>query len=163
MKKLLIVWHSMTGGSEALARAALAGAEEADEAEVLLHHAGKGTAEDMLRADGYLFVFPENLAAISGVMKAFFDRCYYPCLGQIEGRPYAVIVCAGSDGRNAVRQAERIATGWRLKKVSDSQIICTNAQTPEEILAPKTIAPADLQKARDTGAALAAGITLGIF
>ncbi len=160
MKKLLIVWHSMTGGSEALARAALAGA---DEVETQLLYAADATADDLHGASGYLFVFPENLAAISGGMKAFFDRCYYPCLGQIEGRPYAVIVCAGSDGSNAVRQAERIATGWRLKKIADSQIICTDAQTPEEILAPKTIAPAALQKARDTGVALAAGITLGIF
>lgn len=160
MKKLLIVWHSMTGGSEALARAALAGA---DEVETQLLYAADATADDLHGASGYLFVFPENLAAISGGMKAFFDRCYYPCLGQIEGRPYAIIVCAGSDGSNAVRQAERIATGWRLKKIADSQIVCTYAQTPEEILAPKTIAPAALQKARDTGAALAAGITLGIF
>lgn len=160
MKKLLIVWHSMTGGSEALARAALAGA---DEVEAQLLYAADATADDLLGASGYLFVFPENLAAISGGMKAFFDRCYYPCLGQIEGRPYAIIVCAGSDGSNAVRQAERIATGWRLKKVADSQIICTYAQTPEAILAHKLLSEADLQKARDTGAALATGITLGIF
>jgi NAD(P)H-dependent FMN reductase len=160
MKKLLIVWHSMTGGSEALARAALAGAAEV---EARLLHAADATADDMIGADGYLFVFPENLAAISGVIKAFFDRCYYPCLGQIEGRPYALIVCAGSDGSNAIRQAERIAMGWRLKKVADSQISCTHAQTPEAILAPKTIAHADLQMARDTGAALATGLAVGIF
>jgi multimeric flavodoxin WrbA len=160
MKKLLIVWHSMTGGSEALARAAFAGAAEV---EARLLHAGDVTAADIMGADGYLFVFPENLAAISGVMKAFFDRCYYPCLGQIEGRAYAVIVCAGSDGRNAVKQAERIATGWRLKKIADSMIVCTHAQTPEAILAPKTISEADLAKARETGAALAAGLSLGIF
>jgi multimeric flavodoxin WrbA len=160
MKKLLIVWHSMTGGSEALARAALGGALEV---EARLVYAADVTAADMLGADGYLFVFPENLAAISGVMKAFFDRNYYPCLGQIEGRAFAVIVCAGSDGRNAVAQAERIATGWRLKKVADSMIVCTHAQTPEAILAPKTIAPTDLQKARETGAAMAAGLALGIY
>lgn len=160
MRKLLIVWHSMTGGSEALARAALAGATEV---EARLLHASDVTAEDMLGADGYLFVFPENLAAISGVMKAFFDRCYYPCLGQIEGRAYAVIVCAGSDGRGSVTQAERIATGWRLKKVADSMIVCTHAQTPEAILAAKTITEPDLQKARETGAALAAGLALGIY
>lgn len=160
MRTLLIVWHSMTGGSEALALAAYAAATEVD---ARLLHAGEVTAEDMLGADGYLFVFPENLAAISGVMKAFFDRCYYPCLGQIEGRAYAVMVCAGSDGRNAVAQAERIATGWRLKKVADSMIVCTHAQTPEAILAPKTIAEADLEKARETGAALVAGLSLGIF
>jgi multimeric flavodoxin WrbA len=160
MKKLLIVWHSMTGGSEALARAAFAGAEEV---EARLLYAEDATAGDMLGADGYLFVFPENLAAISGVMKAFFDRCYYPCLGRIEGRPYALIVCAGSDGSNAIRQAERIATGWRLKKVADSMIACTHAQTPEAILAPKVIAQADLGRARETGAMLAAGLALGVF
>lgn len=160
MKKLLIVWHSMTGGSEALANAAFTGAVDAD---VRLLHADQAQADDMLWADGYLFVFPENLAAISGVMKAFFDRCYYPCLGQIEGRPYAVIVCAGSDGSNAVRQAERIATGWRLKKVADSTIVCTHAQTPEAILEAKTIAEADLKHARELGATIAAGLAIGVF
>jgi multimeric flavodoxin WrbA len=160
MRKLLIVWHSMTGGSEALARAARAGATEV---EARLLHAGDVTAADMLGADGYLFVFPENLAAISGVMKAFFDRLYYPCLGQIEGRAFVVIVCAGSDGRSAMAQAERIATGWRLKKVADSMIVCTHSQTPKAILAAKTIADADLQRAHQTGAALAAGLALGIY
>ena len=159
MKKLLIVWHSMTGGSEALAHAAAAGAEDV---EVHLLHADMAAA-DMLAADGYLFVFPENLAAISGVMKAFFDRCYYPCLGRIEGRAYALIVCAGSDGSNAVRQSERIAMGWRLKKVADSLIVCTHAQTPEAIMATKRIPEADLVRARELGATLAAGLAMGVF
>jgi multimeric flavodoxin WrbA len=160
MKKLLIVWHSMTGGSEALARAAHAGAADV---EARLLHADAAGADDMLGADGYLFVFPENLAAISGVMKAFFDRCYYPCLEQIEGRAYAVIVCAGSDGSNAVRQAERIANGWRLKKVADSIIICTHAQTPEAILAAKKLSEAHLKQANDLGATMAAGLAMGVF
>jgi multimeric flavodoxin WrbA len=119
--------------------------------------------QDLLNADGYIFIFPENLAAISGVMKAFFDRSYYPCLGQIEGRPFAIIVCAGSDGTNAVRQAERIASGWRLKKVADSQIICTHAQTPEAILAQKQMTASDLHAARQLGAAMAEGLALGVF
>ena len=160
MKKLLIVWHSMTGGSEAMARAAAVGAQEAD---VLLLRADHAQADDMLAADGYLFVFPENLAAISGVMKAFFDRVYYPCLGKIEGRPYAVAICAGSDGSNAIRQVERIASGWRLKKIAESVIICTNAQTPEAILAAKVLSKAELQKARDLGATIAAGLVMGLF
>lgn len=163
MKKLLIIWHSMTGGSEALARAAAEGAGAETENAVRLLHAGGAHPHDMMCADGYIFAFPENLAAISGVMKAFFDRCYYPCLGQIEGRPYVLMVCAGSDGSNAVAQAERIATGWRLKKIADSRIICTHAQTPEAILVRKTISGPDLQTARETGAALAAGLKLGIF
>ena len=85
------------------------------------------------------FCAPENLAAISGLMKEFFDRSYYPVLGKIEGRPYAQMVCAGSDGENAARQTARIATGWRLKEVQPPLIICTHAQTPEAILAEKTI------------------------
>jgi len=163
MKRLAIIWHSMTGGSKALAEAAASGAANASGVETLLLHADDASPQTLLEADGYIFAFPENLAAISGVMKAFFDRSYYPCLGQIEGRPYALLVCAGSDGSNAVRQAERIATGWRLKRIADSLIVCTHAQTPEEILAPKTISEADLTMAGELGAAMAEGLALGVF
>lgn len=163
MKRLVIIWHSMTGGSKALAEAAAFGAANTSGVETLLLHADDASPETLLDADGYIFAFPENLAAISGVMKAFFDRSYYPCLGQIEGRPYALLVCAGSDGSNAVRQAERIATGWRLKRIADSLIVCTHAQTPEQILAPKTISEADLTTAGELGAAMAEGLALGIF
>lgn len=163
MKELLIVWHSMTGGSKALAEAALQGAKADSTATVKCLSADQASVSDMFAAHGYLFVFPENLAAISGMMKAFFDRCYYPCLGKIEGRPYAVIICAGSNGTNAARQAERIATGWRLRKIADALIICTHAQTEAAILAPKTIAEEDLAQARQTGAQMAAGMALGIF
>jgi multimeric flavodoxin WrbA len=163
MKRLAIIWDSMTGGAQALAMAAAEGARGNADGDVRLVAAHSALASDMLEADGYLFVFPENLAAISGVMKAFFDRAYYPCLGQIEGRAYAVIVCAGSDGSNAVRQVERIATGWRLKRVADSMIVCTHAQTPEAILAPKVIEEAELSAARDLGAAMAEGLALGVF
>lgn len=163
MKRLVIIWHSMTGGSKALAEAAASGAANASGVETLLLHADDASPETLLDADGYIFAFPENLAAISGVMKAFFDRSYYPCFGQIEGRPYGLLVCAGSDGSNAVRQAERIATGWRLKRIADSLIVCTHAQTPEEILATKTISEADLTRAGELGATMAEGLALGIF
>lgn len=163
MKQLLIIWHSQTGGSKALAQAAAEGAAAFDAIEAKLLFADAAQPAQMLQSDAYLFVFPENLAAISGVMKAFFDRCYYPCLGKIEGRPFAIIVCAGSDGSNAARQAERIATGWRLKKVADPLIVCTNAQTEAAILGSKTISPDELRKAVDTGAHIAAGVALGVF
>lgn len=153
----------MTGGSKALAQAALDGTAGESEVNVRFLQAEEAGSEDMVSSDGYLFAFPENLAAISGVMKAFFDRCYYPCLGKIEGRPYALLVCAGSDGSNAVRQAERIATGWRLRKIAESQIICTHAQAPEQILAAKVIDEAGLTRARDLGAAMAGGIAMGLF
>lgn len=163
MKKLLIIWHSQTGGSQALAQAAAEGAATFDLTETELLPADEAQPTLMLKSDAFLFVFPENLAAISGVMKSFFDRCYYPCLGKIEGRPYAIMVCAGSDGSNAARQAERIATGWRLRKVASTFIVCTHAQTEADILGPKTISQADLQQAHDTGARMAAGVALGIF
>ncbi|MBK6707328.1 MAG: flavodoxin family protein [Sphingomonadales bacterium] len=163
MKRLAIIWHSMTGGSKALAEAAAEGAGSAEGIATFLLRADDADPQTLLDADGYIFAFPENLAAVSGVMKAFFDRCYYPCLGQIEGRPYALIVCAGSDGSNAVRQAERIATGWRWKRIADSLIVCTHAQTPEAILAPKIIDEAELAKAHELGAAMAEGLALGVF
>jgi multimeric flavodoxin WrbA len=119
--------------------------------------------DDLLAADGYIFAAPENLAAIAGVMKDFFDRTYYPVLGRIEGRPYALLICAGSDGANAARQIARIATGWRLRPVAETVIVCTHAQTPAEILAPKVIAGADLDKCAQLGATLAAGLAIGIF
>ncbi len=162
-KQLLIIWDSMTGGSQVLAQAAWQSAQLVDDVTVHILYAADANAADMIAADGYIFACPENLGAISGVMKAFFDRCYYPCLGAIEGRGYAVMVCAGSDGSNAVRQIERIATGWRLRKIAHSIIICTHAQTPEQILAPKIIAENDLSKARDLGTAFAHGIAIGVY
>ena len=71
--------------------------------------------------------------------------------------------CAGSDGRNAARQIERICTGWRLRAVAEPLIVCTRAQTPEAILAPKTIAADDLTRCEELGATLAAGMAMGIF
>lgn len=155
---LLIAWHSRTGGSRALAEAAATGGGAAR-----LVAADDVTPEILQAAGGYLFVGPENLAALSGAMKEMFDRCYYPCLGRIEGRPYATIICAGSDGENAQRQLDRIATGWRLKRVADPMIVNTDAQTPAAILAPKTIEQDSLTEARDLGAALAEGLAAGIF
>jgi multimeric flavodoxin WrbA len=100
---------------------------------------------------------------VSGQLKDFFDRCYYPALDRINGRPYASLVCAGSDGQNAARQIARIATGWRLKPAADPLIVCTHAQTPEAILAPKQIGADDLERCRALGEALAVGLALGVF
>ncbi|MEX0317116.1 MAG: flavodoxin family protein [Ruegeria sp.] len=161
MAKLLIVYHSRTGGSRQMAEAAAVAAR--GEAQTVLKTADQAGPEDLLQADGYIFCAPENLAAIAGAMKEFFDRCYYPVLGRIQGRPYAQMVCAGSDGENAVRQIARIAQGWRLKEVQPPLIVCTHAQTPEQILAEKTIPEAELDQCRDIGQALAAGLSMGVF
>jgi multimeric flavodoxin WrbA len=163
MKTLLIVYHSLTGGTRQMAEAAASGARGEPEISVRLLAAPQAGGDDMLAADGYLFATPENLAALAGKMKDFFDRAYYPVLDRINGRPYATLVCAGSDGQNAVRQIARIATGWRLRAIAEPLIICTHAQTPEAILAPKRIPPADLARCTELGAAFAAGLAAGIF
>jgi multimeric flavodoxin WrbA len=161
MKQLLIVYHSKTGGSRQMAEAAAAAANE--EVQTVLKAARDAERDDLLQADGYIFCGPENLAAIAGVMKDFFDRCYYPVLGRIEGRPYAQMVCAGSDGHSAARQTARIAQGWRLREVLKPLIVCTHAQTPEQILAEKTIPDDQLALCRDLGAAIGAGLAMGAF
>ncbi len=162
MKTLLIVFYSRTGGARQMAEAAARGASTG-EVQVRLLAATDAKVDDLLQADAYVFVMPENLAAIAGEMKAFFDRTYYAALDRINGRAYALLVCAGSDGVNAVRQTERICTGWRLRKATEAIIVCTHAQTPEKILAAKTIGAEDLQQCVETGAALATGLALGIF
>ena len=164
-KTLLIVYHSLTTGTRQMAEAAcegaLAGGSSAVKVQLL--HAAQAGAADVLAADGYLFATPENLAAISGQLKDFFDRTYYAALDQVNGRPYASLVCAGSDGSNAARQLARIATGWRLRVVAEPLIVCTHAQTSEAILAPKRIGKEDLERCRALGEALAAGLALGVF
>jgi multimeric flavodoxin WrbA len=163
MKTLLIVYHTMTGGTRQMAVAAADAASKDNEVAVRLRPAQDTGPEEVLNADGYLFATPENLAAMSGVMKDFFDRSYYAVLDRINGRPYAAMICAGSDGQNALRQVDRIATGWRLKCAAQGLIVCTHAQTTEQILASKIIDPGDLARCRELGAALAAGLALGVF
>ncbi len=146
-----------------MAEAALRGAAREPAVTPALKPAAEARPEDVLQAAGFVFASPENLAAVSGQMKDFFDRTYYAALDRLNGRPYAVMICAGSDGRNAARQIERIATGWRLKPVADSLIVCTQAQSPERILMPKVIPSSDLERCEELGATLAAGLALGIY
>lgn len=168
MRTLLIVWHSRTGTAEALACAAADGALASDAARegavtVRMTDAGSAVAENLLGADGIIFACPENLASMSGMMKEMVDRLYYPLLGQNEGRPWALIIAAGTDGEGAVRQWQRIATGWRLKAIADPLIVRTGADTPEAILADKQVPAEALARARDLGAAMAEGLALGLF
>lgn len=161
---LLIVWHSRTGGSRAMAQAAHDGARQHEPGIACdLVRAEDAVPSHLLEAGALLFVCPENLAALSGMMKEFFDRCYYPVLGRIEGKPYATAIAAGSDGDNATRQIDRIATGWRLRRVADPLIRNFGAQTAEEIMADKHLSPADRQRCAELGGALAAGLAMGVY
>ncbi len=162
-KRLLIVYHSMTGGTRQMARAAAAGAQAADGVLVALKPAVEAQPEDVVAADGFIFATPENLASMSGLMKDFFDRTYYPALERLNGRPYAILICAGSDGRSAAQQVVRIATGWRLEAIAEPLIVSTAATSPADILKPKIISAADLARCEEIGRTLAAGMSLGIF
>ncbi|MGB3739793.1 MAG: NAD(P)H-dependent oxidoreductase [Pontixanthobacter sp.] len=162
--QLIIAWHSRTGTAEALARAAYDGAmDEECGVQNRLITAADVTSDDIRQAGAYLFVCPENLATMSGMMKEMFDRTYYDVLGQIEGRAYATIIAAGSDGEGAQRQIDRIAKGWRLKRVAEPYILNTDAQTPEAIQADKVVLDVALTHARELGAAMAQGCAMGVF
>ncbi|MBO9357172.1 flavodoxin family protein [Bordetella petrii] len=168
MKQLLIVWHSRTGAARQMARALARGARQAgialelaDRLRVSARRARGVEPADLLAADGYLFCAPENLASLSGEMKECFDRCYYGVLDRIQGRPYALAISAGSDGAGAARQADRICTGWRLRAVAPALIERNGAQTPEAILAPKTVPLAALQRCEELGGLLAATLLAG--
>lgn len=157
--RLLILWHSRTGASAAMAHAAAEGAGAAAQ----LVSAADALPDMLLAAHGYIFVCPENLGSMTGIMKEMFDRAYYPVLGRIEGRPYATLIAAGSDGEGAQRQIDRIVTGWRLRRVAEPFIVNLAAQTPEAIAAPKQVPAQALNHCRQIGAALAEGLRLGVF
>jgi NAD(P)H-dependent FMN reductase len=156
---LLIVWHSRTGASRALAEAAAAGAA----GQARLVGAAEALPEHFLAARGYLFVCPENLGTMSGVMKEMFDRCYYALLGQIEGRAYASMIAAGSDGHGAQAQLDRIVTGWRLRRIAPPLIANLGAQSADEIAAPKVVPSSLLADAAELGAGMASGLEQRIF
>lgn len=162
-RTLLIVWHSRTGAARQMAGAARDGAldiarelDAADRFEARLAPAAETVADDLLKSHGFIFCAPENLGSLSGEMKEFFDRCYYGVLDELNGRPYGLLVAAGSDGQGAVRQAQKICTGWRLEAVAPPRIVLTRAQTPEAIAAPKEIGPEDRAHCRELGGTLAA-------
>jgi multimeric flavodoxin WrbA len=162
-KTLLIVWHSRTGASLQMAESAREAASAEQGVGVVMLPADSAGSADVMAADAVLFAAPENLASLSGAMKEFLDRTYYDLLDQCNGKAYASIICAGSDGEGAQRQLDRIARGLRLRRVAPPLIVNTSAQTREAILAPKHLGSDDLDRARELGALLGTGIGMGIF
>ena len=150
-RRLLIVYHSQSGNTARLAQAVLAGASRVAEVETVLQRAFDTTAEDLARCHGLLLGTPENLGYMSGALKDFFDRTFYPMEGRMEGVPYAVFVSAGNDGTGAVREIGRIANGYRWKSVAEALIVRGD------------ITPSDLQACEELGEAMASGLALGIF
>ena len=160
-----MVWHSFTGATAAMVDAVLDGARASagDAVQVMALRAADAGAEDVLGADAVVFATPETLASMSGALKDFFDRSYYPLLGRCEGKPYALLVCAGSDGHPTIAQLRRVALGLRLKEVAEPVLVCTQAQTAEATTALKSLPQEKLGRGRELGMLLAAGLELGIF
>jgi hypothetical protein len=152
LKKLLLVYSSQTGRTEALKDAACAGIYEfADEIELRVLRALDAGIADLLWAEGLLIGTPENFGYLSGAVKDFLDRTYYPAEGKVDGLPWAMFVAAGNDGTGAVRALERIATGYRWKRVAEPLIVRGETDA------------AALEAARELGRTMAAGLAYGAF
>jgi len=146
-----------------MAQACARAARLEDNIEVTLKQADQTTAADVHHASGYVFATPEYLGSMSGMMKDFFDRTYYDVIEQINARPYAIMVCAGSDGQGAVRQIDRIVTGWRLKPVAPAVIVNVQAQTKARILQDKQLSQEQLTPCAELGTLMATGLAMSVF
>ena len=153
MPLVLIVWHSATGGAQALAEALGEGASDDSIGgiKVVSRRALEAGVEDVLAADGLLLCTPENFGYMSGALKDFFDRTYYPCLEHTRGRPYGLTVRAGGDGTGAVAAVTPLAIGLGWKEVAPP------------VIAAGDLTEAHLAAARELGATLAAGLATGLY
>ncbi|WEN42354.1 Flavodoxin [Thauera sp. GDN1] len=150
-RRLLIVFHTQSGNTGRLADAVVNGAHRVDDVDTVMKRAFDAGTADLLACDGLLLGTPENFGYMSGALKDFFDRSYYPCEGRLTGLPYAVFVSAGNDGTGAVREIGRIARGYGWKEVAEALIVR------------KGITPADLLHAEELGEGFAAGLAMGVF
>jgi len=158
MKRLLIVYHTQFGGTAQMAEAAGGGAREIEDVDTVLKRAADAGVDDVLRCNALLIATSENFGSLSGMVKDFLERVYYPCEGRIEGKPYSVLVCASNDGAGAMLQTDRIATGLRLRKVHPGTIYKSG------LIAQAHVVPqATLRVCAEIGATLAAGLAGGIY
>ncbi len=151
MKELLIVFHTQSGSSQRLAEAAARAATGESEVKVRLLRAMEAGTRDLRQCDGVMFVTPENLGYLSGGMKDFFDRTFYPSEPGEMHRPYMLIVSCGNDGSGAVRQLERIVKGYPLTAVAEPLIL--KGEPTQQALV----------QAAELGLSFAAGLSMGIF
>lgn len=153
MKHLLIVYHTMTGHTGRMAEAAYQGATDPliEEVEVHLKKAAEAGPDDLLWANGLLLGTPENFGYMSGAMKDFLDRTFYPVEGKLQPLPYAMFISAGNDGRGALSAIRRIANGYPFTEVQ------------EPVIARGELEESHLEACRELGMALAAGLEAGIY
>ncbi|MCP4333817.1 MAG: flavodoxin family protein [Gammaproteobacteria bacterium] len=152
-KHLLIVYHSQSGTTMRMADAVIRGAKHVDVrgVEVRVKTALDADADDLLWADGFILGTPENFGYMSGAMKYFLDRVYYPCEGKLNGRPWALFVRAGNDGTGTISSIRRILTGLAVKEVQEPLLIAGDFDE------------ARLADCEELGLTLAAGLEAGVF
>ena len=151
MSKILILFHSQTGSTEKMAHAVADGAKIIENTEVVLKRAQDATLDDLLGSNGLAIGTPENFGYMSGMVKDFFDRTFYPAQDQVFRKPYVVFISAGNDGTGALRAIERIAQGYKFKMVY------------EPVISRGKLTEDDLAKCREVGSVLAAGCQAGIY
>ncbi len=152
-RHLLIVYHSRSGGTQALADAAIAGAtdDDIDDVEVRVRKAFDATIDDVRWCDGILLGTPENFGYMSGALKDFFERIYYTLIDETRGLPYALFVKGGHDGEGAIRSVERIVTGLAWK------------QALAPVLVVGDLDDGALERCHEVGITFAAGLEAGVF
>ncbi len=124
-------------------------AEEIAGVEVRMLEAFDTGVEDLLWADALILGTPENFGYMSGGMKDFLDRTFYPCEGKLEGMPYSIFISAGNDGSGAVNAIERIANGYAFRKIQ------------EPLIAQGELTAEHLERCQELGMAVAAGLEIG--
>lgn len=152
-KTLLIVAHAPSPNTQALREALIAGAQHPDAAGLRIRCLSPFAAqpEDVLTADGILLSTTENLGYMSGALKDFFDRIYYPVLEQKQGLPYVLQIRAGNDGRGTQRAVETIVTGLRWRAAQEA-LICRGEFRPEFV-----------DQCRELAAGFAVGLANGML
>ncbi|HWS25145.1 MAG TPA: NAD(P)H-dependent oxidoreductase [Xanthomonadales bacterium] len=133
--------------ADAIVGAALA----TGEVEVIARRAADATLDDLRAADGYVFGTPETFGSLSGMLKDFFERTFYPAQGLLQGRPYALFVCAGNDGRGAVAATQRIARGYGWREVQPALVV------------PSDAVELRLKECEDLGTTMALGLSMGVL
>ena len=125
-ERLLVIAHAPSANTEALRDAVAEGAHEVPEVDTVVLGPFETGPADVLAAQAVILGTTENLGYMSGALKDFFDRCYYPLLDHTAALPYALYVRAGQDGTGTRRAVESITTGLRWKRVHEP-VICRGA------------------------------------
>ena len=152
-RRLLIVFHSRSGATQALADAVIAGASaaEIEGVEVRVKRAFDATVDDVRWAEALILGTPENFGYMSGALKDFFERIFYVLLDESQGLPYALFVKGGHDGEGAITSVERIVAGLKWKA----------AQPP--VLVVGDLDDAALERCHELGMTIAASLEAGLF